>query len=76
MIHKMKAEHTGKQEGTQDYRWTFFCQLVIKIDLKWQVVASYLNNNNGFVDPVKYVTRFWKISLNVTLKYIELHNLL
>jgi len=22
------------------------------------------------------VTRFWKISLNVTLKYIELHNLL
>jgi len=23
-----------------------------------------------------YVTRFWKISLNVTLKYIELHNLL
>ena len=23
-----------------------------------------------------FVTRFWKISLHVTLKYIELHNLL
>ena len=27
-------------------------------------------------DSTIYVTRFWKISLDVTLKYIELHNLL
>jgi len=46
-------------------------------------VKIYSNNNendevrlNCYRVYLPFVTQFWKISLNVTLKYVKLHNLL
>jgi len=54
----------------------YLCSVTCKIQLNKCGIRLENFTSIKYQHKKLYVTQFWKISLNVTLKYVKLHNLL